>query len=53
VIKPRKLRWTGHVALVGRAELHTGFWWGNLEEEDHLEDPGVDSKIKLKYISRT
>jgi hypothetical protein len=22
--------------------MHTGFWWGNLRERDHLEDPGVD-----------
>ena len=22
----------------GRSEVHTGFWWGNLGERDHLED---------------
>jgi hypothetical protein len=22
--------------------VYTGFWWGNLRERDHLEDPGVD-----------
>ena len=22
--------------------MHTGFWWGNLRERDHLEDPGID-----------
>jgi len=22
--------------------VHTGFWWGNLRERDHLEDIGVD-----------
>ena len=21
--------------------MYTGFWWGNLREGDHLEDPGV------------
>jgi hypothetical protein len=26
-------------------EVHTGFWWGNLREKDHLEDPGVDGRI--------
>jgi len=20
-----------------RAEVHTGFWWGNLKERDHME----------------
>jgi hypothetical protein len=32
MIKSRRLRCTGHVACVGKVELHTGFWWGNLRE---------------------
>jgi hypothetical protein len=31
-------------------EVHTGFWWGDLREGDHLEDPGVDERIILKWI---
>ena len=31
LFKPMKIRWTGHVALVGgRREIQTTFWWGNL-----------------------
>jgi hypothetical protein len=31
----------------GREEVYTGFWWENLRENDHLEDPGVDGRIIL------
>jgi hypothetical protein len=42
VIKTRTMKWAGHVVRVGIGELNTGFWWGNLKEGDHLEDPGKD-----------
>jgi hypothetical protein len=35
---------------MGRGEVYTGFWWGNLRERDHLGDTGVDGRIKLRWI---
>jgi hypothetical protein len=35
----------------GRGEVYTGFWWGNLKERDHLEDPGLDGRIILNGSS--
>jgi hypothetical protein len=31
---------------------YTGFWWGNLREGDHLEYPGIDGRIILRWIFR-
>jgi len=50
VIKSRRMRWAGRVAHMGRREVYTGFWWGNLSERDHLDDPGVDGRIILRCI---
>jgi len=30
----------------------TGFWWRNLRERDHSEDPGVVRSILLRWIFR-
>ena len=38
------------IVLLYRA--HTGFWCGNLWERDHLEDPGVEERIILRWIFR-
>jgi hypothetical protein len=32
--------------------VYKGFWWGNLSVRDHLETPGVDGRIILRWISR-
>jgi hypothetical protein len=48
------MRWEGHVAYMGRREMHTGFWCGNLKERDHLEelDVGITSEWVLKNRMR-
>jgi len=33
-----------------RLEVRVGFWWGDLEERDHLADLDVDGRIILKWI---
>jgi len=32
------------------AELHTGFWWGNLREREHSEDLGTDGEDNVKIV---
>jgi len=33
-----------------RGKVHTGFWWGDLREKDHLEDLGRGGRVILKWI---
>jgi hypothetical protein len=37
------------VARTERKEINTEFWWGNLEESEHLEDLGLDG-LKVTLI---
>jgi hypothetical protein len=37
---------------MGRGEVNAGILWRNLKERDHLEVPGVDRMIILKWIFR-
>jgi hypothetical protein len=46
VIKSGRMRWVGHVALWGRSDVHTRFWWENLKEINHLEGRWEDN-IKM------
>jgi hypothetical protein len=36
-----------------REGLHTGLFWTDLKEGDHLEDQGVGERIILKWSSRS
>jgi hypothetical protein len=50
VIRSRKLRWVGHVALMGRSGMHTGFFLlGSQKEIDYWEDLDSVCKIILKW----
>ena len=45
LIKLRRMRWVGHVAVWGRGEAYTGIWWGILSERGHFGDPGIDGRV--------
>jgi len=32
--------------------VYAGFWWVNLRERDHMQDPGVDGRIILRWTFR-
>jgi hypothetical protein len=53
MIKLRRIRWAGHWHIGGRGEVYTGFWWGNLREKEHLDNPGVDGRIISRWIFRS
>ena len=42
----------GHLARMGIGEVHTELWQENLRVRDHLEDPGIEGRIILKWIFR-
>ena len=47
--------WVGHVARLGRRQMHMGLWWRNLKERAHLQDLDIDMRIlqmDLKEIRR-
>jgi hypothetical protein len=44
VIKPGSMRWVEY--------MHTGFWWGDQRERDHLGEQDADGRIILKRIFR-
>jgi len=51
LIKPRRMRWAGHVVHVGE-RIGVFFFWGvgNLNERDHLEDLQVNGRMILQWM---
>jgi len=45
ISKSRRMRWDGHVSRM--EDVHTGFRWGNSEENNDLENLGIDRRIKM------
>jgi len=51
VIKSKRMRWAGNVMRMGGEEAYTGFWWVNLKERNHLENPSFDNiKMDLQEV---
>jgi hypothetical protein len=51
VIKPRRMRWRGHVARMGkgRGGVFTGFCLGAPKGRDHWVDLGIGGRINLRW----
>jgi hypothetical protein len=49
MIKSRRMRGVGPDHVWG---AYTEFWWRNPKERHHLENPGIDGWIILKWIFR-
>jgi len=47
-----KMRWMGHVARMGERRGVSRVVVGKPEGKNHLEDPGVDERIILRWIFR-
>jgi hypothetical protein len=44
----RMIRRARHVAHMRTKEMYKGVWWKNLKERDHLEELGVDWRLKVE-----
>jgi hypothetical protein len=45
--------WMGGNGYVwGSADVHIAFCWGNPEEQDYLEDLGIDGKISERTLKK-
>jgi len=49
VVKPRRMRWAGHMARMGQGRE---VYRENLREREHWGDPDADGRIILRWIFR-
>ena len=52
VVKSRRMRWAGNVALMREERGRIGSWWGNRRERDHWGELGINECIILGWIFR-
>jgi PAS domain-containing protein len=45
MIESRRMRWTGHVARMGKRGMHIGYLWESQKERDHQEDLDICGRI--------
>ena len=45
------MRLAGKVARLGERSDAYSILWGNSKERDHVEEPGIDGRIILEWIS--
>jgi hypothetical protein len=48
IFKPRRIRWAGNVARIGRRGTLIDYWWESQKERDHLKDSDVGGWIILR-----
>jgi hypothetical protein len=48
VIKSRRIRWAGHVAIMGGMRNAYNFFFVIIKETDHSEDLVVDGKVNIR-----
>jgi hypothetical protein len=50
IYKAKGMRWAARVTRIGEKINASGFSSGGLKEGDHLEEPGINWRITLKWI---
>jgi len=46
------MEWARRVACMGKGQVRSRFWWGNLWGKDHVEDLGVGVKILRQIFNK-